>query len=167
MEDRMCLIKRNFADILLFRATVLIDIQTESLQIPKTPVVLQLSGLRSFASSTYNAYISFMKSLRPNWRTDTKANMLVMAIMLFNPDTPNLQNPDIIRLHQFNYVYLLKRYLEFRCCLFCNSRCDFYDLMMKIGEFQETIHIRENIIELAFQFREAVGPLTSEILGFL
>lgn len=164
MEDRMSLIKKSFGHILLLRTSVLVDINTETLTLPKTSVTLQLSKFRDFANCPYQQYMEFIKTLKPNWRTDFKANLLCIAIILFNPETPNVFYPDNIRIHQYNYIYLLRRYLEFRSYLVCAARTDYFDLMMKIGELQETIKINEFIHDLALANRDLVGPLLGEIL---
>ncbi|XP_015790255.1 nuclear hormone receptor HR96 [Tetranychus urticae] len=164
IEDRMYLIKRNFVCILAMKTIPHVDLDMETFQVPKTPVSWPLRSLRLLQDSAYEALINFIHFLPPDLRRCNKANMLMLAIILFNAETENVTCIDNIRFHQCYYIYLFKRFVESFSPDACEARSDFYDLMMKLGEFQENFNGRELIQELADNHSESVGPLMSEIL---
>ncbi|CAG2165986.1 unnamed protein product, partial [Oppiella nova] len=49
-----------------------------------------------------------------DWDSDPFVIDLLMAIILFNPDRPNLTDRELIKVQQQLYMYLLQRYLQIR-----------------------------------------------------
>lgn len=45
----------------------------------------------------YNAHREFIKNFNPRWRQDHYVNLLLVAIVLFTPERPNLRHPNTVR----------------------------------------------------------------------
>jgi nuclear receptor subfamily 1 group I len=51
----------------------------------------------------YEEHQRFVKSFDPKWRTDEQVMLLLSAIALFSPDTPNVIHRDVVKLEQVRF----------------------------------------------------------------
>ena len=60
-------------------------------------MTIKFDQLLTFDESFYNDYLSFVKTLNPVWRNNVIINQLIVVIMLFNCNLPDLKSPEAIR----------------------------------------------------------------------
>ncbi|CAG2170970.1 unnamed protein product [Oppiella nova] len=89
--------------------------------------------------------------------------VLLMAIILFNPDRPNLTDRELIKVQQQLYMYLLQRYLQIRYGSECEAKSRFIRLLNTLEDVQnlDKIHKQNNTEE---PDPHRLGPLLTEIL---
>ncbi|CAG2167707.1 unnamed protein product [Oppiella nova] len=59
----------------------------------------------------YTVYKAYINKIIPQWNQDFIILDLLTAILLFNPNRPNLMHNEVIKAEQQLYIYLLQRYL--------------------------------------------------------
>ncbi|XP_053212983.1 nuclear hormone receptor HR96-like isoform X1 [Panonychus citri] len=112
VEDQMNLIRGTYADILAMRGIFLFDVENLLWPIKGTKMTVKFEDIERFDKSFYEDYLEFARTLSPIWRNNVIINQLIIVIMLFNCNLPNLKSPEAIRLEYCAYIYLLQRYLE-------------------------------------------------------
>nr|AYV89225.1 nuclear hormone receptor HR96-like isoform X1 [Tetranychus evansi] len=162
LEDQMALLKAGCLEMLSMKASYNFNLDDESWQDVYTKNGLKLTIFRQASEKLYEAHRQFIRTFNQRWRTDHKVNLLLVAIVLFNPDRPNLLHPATVRLEHYTYIYLLRRYLETKSDSLCQARTDHYNLMMKIEDLRE---LHDKTVRLYSDAGpEVVGPLLIEIL---
>ncbi|XP_025018141.1 nuclear hormone receptor HR96-like [Tetranychus urticae] len=162
LEDQMALLKAGCLEMLSMKASFNFNLDDESWQDAYTKNGLKLTIFRQASEKLYEAHRQFIRTFNQRWRTDHKVNLLLVAIVLFNPDRPNLLHPATVRLEHYTYIYLLRRYLETKSDSLCQARTDHYNLMMKIEDLRE---LHDKTVRLYSDAGpEVVGPLLIEIL---
>ncbi|CAG2100067.1 unnamed protein product [Medioppia subpectinata] len=63
----------------------------------------------------YSNQLKFLGNIGLDWDSDTLIIDLLTAIILFNPNRPNLLNKNMIKLQQNIFIHLLQRYLQMKC----------------------------------------------------
>ncbi|CAG2168562.1 unnamed protein product [Oppiella nova] len=112
--DQISLIKYGCIDLLYMRSVLKYnyDNQYWNLYIDnKTSVKLDLEILRGGQRNIYGAHKTYLQQIGREWDRDSIIIDLLTSIVLFNPNRPNLEHPDIVKLQQYIYLYLLQRYL--------------------------------------------------------
>ncbi|XP_025017423.1 nuclear hormone receptor HR96 [Tetranychus urticae] len=161
IEDQIALLKGGCLEMMLMKASISFNLDDECWQDEITKCSLTLNVFRT-KGDLYNAHREFIKNFNPRWRQDHYVNLLLVAIVLFTPERANLRHPNTVRLEQYSYIYLLRRYLETRCNSVCEAHADHYQLMMKLEDLRE---LNENHIRIYLEAgTEAIGPLLIEIL---
>ncbi|XP_053203607.1 nuclear hormone receptor HR96-like isoform X2 [Panonychus citri] len=162
LDDQMALLKAGCLEMLSMKASFNFNPDNESWQDTYTKNGVKLTVFRQASEKLYQAHRQFIRTFNQRWRTDHKVNLLLVAIVLFNPDRPNLLHPATVRLEHYTYIYLLRRYLETKSDSLCQARSDHYHLMMKIEDLRE---LHEKTLRLYSDAGpEVVGPLLIEIL---
>ncbi|CAG2162088.1 unnamed protein product [Oppiella nova] len=98
----------------------------------------------------------------PELESDPVIRNLFTAIILFNPNRPNLTHRHNVQLEQQLYIYLLQRYLLLKCR--SESESKLQNLMESLKDFNT---LRE--IQMTFGLQDCkqyFGPLIREIYDF-
>ncbi|XP_054155034.1 nuclear hormone receptor family member nhr-8-like [Oppia nitens] len=78
---------------------------------PSHSVILKLDAFKDMTVDIYHPLKHYLFQMVKDLRTDPMVLYLLMPIVLFNPDRPNLIEKDIISYHRNVYLYLLRKYL--------------------------------------------------------
>ncbi|CAG2099961.1 unnamed protein product [Medioppia subpectinata] len=71
--------------------------------------------LESVGCGTYDYHRSFLQNMGLDWESDPLIIDFLTAILLFNPNRPNLLNKSMVKHQQNIYMHLLSRYLRMKC----------------------------------------------------
>ncbi|CAG2172041.1 unnamed protein product [Oppiella nova] len=89
--------------------------------------------------------------------------ILLTAIVLFNPDRPNLEHKEFVKLQQNTYMYLLQRYLAVRYQSQTESTLKFLKLLNCLKDLKV---LSENLrLSMENKDPDHVPPLMKEILN--
>ncbi|CAG2175490.1 unnamed protein product [Oppiella nova] len=77
-------------------------------------VILRLESMQYYPRNIHSLYRIFFEKILSDWNSDTVVLDLLTAIILFNPNRPNLTHRDSVKVQQQTYMYLLQRYLLLR-----------------------------------------------------
>ncbi|CAG2162605.1 unnamed protein product, partial [Oppiella nova] len=136
-EDRISLLKYGCVETLLMRTVMHVDYQEECMRLPwdkENSLMFKLKYLKSFKPEVYNSYIRYLSKMSPIWDSDVAIIDLMMPIILFNPDRPNLINRDVVKVQQHMYMYLLERYLILKYRSECEAKSRFLRLMNTLND---------------------------------
>ncbi|CAG2101271.1 unnamed protein product [Medioppia subpectinata] len=80
-------------------------------------VVLRMDLLKEYRKSLFDAYDRFIRHIGPEWDSDTIIIDLLTAIVIFNPNRPDLMDKQQVQVEREIYMQLLLRYLllRYRC----------------------------------------------------
>ncbi|XP_054157063.1 nuclear hormone receptor HR96-like [Oppia nitens] len=165
-NDQLALVKYGCLEIQMLRAWLWYDKWTHCWTIEKDnnngimfPIDLLKGSNNNLLYIELNNYINKIID-----DFDICVLNLLVAIVLFNPDRPNLIYPDIVKVQQQLYLYLLHRYMN---CKYSSSppfeaKSKFL-VALNLLETIETLNEihRENLIQIN---RSNNGPLLREIL---
>ncbi|CAG2103618.1 unnamed protein product [Medioppia subpectinata] len=116
-NDRISLIKYGFLELFIMRALPHYDCRRDhwiyELENGNS-IVVNLGVMKIFRRNIYHWFKVFHQSMCSEWDSDPVVLDLLTAIIMFNPNRPNLFHPETIILQQQIYLYLLKRYLLLR-----------------------------------------------------
>ncbi|XP_053214954.1 uncharacterized protein LOC128398151 isoform X2 [Panonychus citri] len=136
VEDKNRLVRGTFADILSMRGSFVFDLDNLLWMVKGKGMTVKLEDIIHFDNTNPEAYLEFVKSIDPLWRKNIIINQLIVAIMLFKYDLPNLQSHETIRLEYCTYVYLLERYLESSLNFSDQPREMLFNILDKISRLQ-------------------------------
>ncbi|XP_054169188.1 thyroid hormone receptor beta-A-like [Oppia nitens] len=169
-EDQLVLVKRACVELFIIRYlryfdsnngrvgyyfdknhTLNIDVDTV-FHIPKS----NYATLFKLFANKYNKVAMF--------KLDTIVINLLSAIVLFNPNRPNLCHKLNVKLEQQLYIYLLQRYLQIINKSNDNSNKQFSLLMNIVSELQSLGEIQVKLfIEDYSLYEDYIRPMTKEI----
>ncbi|CAG2175867.1 unnamed protein product [Oppiella nova] len=167
-NDQLALIKYGCLEVLLLRYTMLYDINTEywtwvlntdnSLKVSS----FKLDVMKYEKRNLYAFYKNYFYKIIPEWSRDFIILDLLTAIVLFNPNRPNLIHRDVVKVEQQLYIYLLQRYLYLRYRSDLETQSKLLKLMNPLIDLQIISDIeKENGHEF---YLETYGPILKEIL---
>ncbi|CAG2174244.1 unnamed protein product [Oppiella nova] len=84
----------------------------------------------------YNSYKNYFNKMLPEWNKDIVILDLLSAIVLFNPNRPNMVNREAVMAEQKMYVYLLQRYLMIKYHWEWQSKSKMANLMNSLPDLQ-------------------------------
>ncbi|CAG2099982.1 unnamed protein product [Medioppia subpectinata] len=116
-EDKLILIKYACMELIILRANYCWDSQAEKWTIfmdNDTSFIVPLDLLKSEKRNLFNTYKVYFNKILPEWNWDSVILDLLTAIVLFNPNRPNLSDRFTVKFQQQMYIHLLQRYLMLR-----------------------------------------------------
>ncbi|XP_022827505.1 nuclear hormone receptor HR96 isoform X1 [Spodoptera litura] len=138
-EDQVALLKGGCIEMMVLRSTMTYDGQRKQWKIPHCQEQfgsIRTDVLKLAKGNIYRSHDSFIRSFEARWRTDEHVILIMSAILLFTPDRPKVVHPDVIKLEQNSYYYLLRRYLE-SVYPGCEAKSTFLKLIQKILELRK------------------------------
>ncbi|CAG2166177.1 unnamed protein product [Oppiella nova] len=124
--------------------------------------VIQMSKSFTTFNNVYVWLKKFLNKIDKEWETDIIVLDLLTAIVLFNPDRPNLEHKEFVKLQQNTYMYLLQRYLAVRYQSQTESTLKFLKLLNCLKDLKV---LSENFrLSMERKDPEHVPPLMREIL---
>ncbi|CAG2181009.1 unnamed protein product [Oppiella nova] len=131
-DDKIILLKASCPEIICLLSVLTFDFDGEFWTVvtdSENAVILPLDLLKFGKWNLYGIHKQFMYTVKGEYDSDINLIDLLMAIILFNPNRPNLKQKDIINLQQQTYMYLLQRYLELKHSSKSESETRFLRLM--------------------------------------
>ncbi|KAJ8709900.1 hypothetical protein PYW08_009904 [Mythimna loreyi] len=138
-EDQVALLKGGCIEMMVLRSTMTYDGQRNQWKIPHCQEQfgsIRTDVLKLAKGNIYRTHESFIRSFEPRWRTDEHVILIMSAILLFTPQRMKVVHPDVIKLEQNSYYYLLRRYLE-SIYPGCEAKSTFLKLIQKILELRK------------------------------
>lgn len=138
-EDQVALLKGGCIEMMVLRSTMTYDGQRNQWKIPHCQEQfgsIRTDVLKLAKGNIYRTHESFIRSFEPRWRTDEHVILIMSAILLFTPHRMKVVHPDVIKLEQNSYYYLLRRYLE-SIYPGCEAKSTFLKLIQKILELRK------------------------------
>ncbi|CAG2099968.1 unnamed protein product [Medioppia subpectinata] len=157
-EDRLALVKYGYIEMTAIKSITRYDPHSESYLLavtPNTSMRLYLKHYNYGEIDHVSLIKSFLNRIIPQWNNDTVILNLLLAIVIFNPNRPNLLHKQTVKLEQQLYIYLLQRYLLLKYGSEWESQSSLSILMTtlkdlylmnrlimghKIEEYKENIH---------------------------
>ncbi|XP_054166222.1 nuclear hormone receptor HR96-like [Oppia nitens] len=99
-------------------------------------IIINMKAIKNFPSNVYHFSRKFYHQICREWDTDLVILDLLTAIILFNPDRPNLLHKHMIKYHQHLYLYLLQRYLLLKYRTESAAQLKFRRLMNCLVDFK-------------------------------
>ncbi|CAG2161707.1 unnamed protein product [Oppiella nova] len=121
--DRMILTKHSAMEIEMLRRLMCIDFENKYVNIIINDTTYKLHfdlyqnypfRAKDYIGTDNNIYIDFLETMGLDWDSDITIVDLLTAIVLFNPNRPNLVHKHMVRHHQNIYLYLLQRYIRMK-----------------------------------------------------
>ncbi|XP_054169173.1 nuclear hormone receptor HR96-like [Oppia nitens] len=162
--DKISLVKYGAIEILSVRSleTFNYEHQYWTINIDETQsVLLPLEYIKDLVNTPYEAYKTFFNIIIPEINSDSVTLDLLSAILLFNPNRPNIVHKHFVKLQQNKYIYLLQRYfqLKYRSPSEANKKLmNLFKLLPIINRISRIM--RQNGIQTPSCI---LGPLLSEI----
>merc|ERR1719229_1842642 len=102
-EDQIALLKGGCTELMVLKSVQQYDSEKNSWRLPAAhknrEVSLELLREASqLGVNLYEEHQRFVKSFDPRWRTDEQIMLLLSAIALFSPDSPNVVHRDVVKL---------------------------------------------------------------------
>ncbi|CAG2101350.1 unnamed protein product, partial [Medioppia subpectinata] len=96
------------------------------------------------------------------WDNDPYVVDLLVTIILFNPDRPNLIHKEMVKLQQQLYMYLLKRYFHMKYGSSCAAQERFLRIINSLEELSKFVTIHREAQRM--DYKTQIGPLLREVL---
>ncbi|CAG2103174.1 unnamed protein product [Medioppia subpectinata] len=103
----LALIKYGCLEILVLRSSILYDINTDYWTMAYNSDDQRVDSFKLVA-------LNYLTKIVSEWNRDYIILDLLTAIILFNPNRPNLTHRDVVKAEQQLYIYLLQRYLHLK-----------------------------------------------------
>ncbi|CAG2112147.1 unnamed protein product [Medioppia subpectinata] len=117
-NDQIILLKTSCFEMLCFVSVLTFDFTDQFWTVyidSENAAMLRLEALIKWGKmNLYDILINYMFKLNQEYNQDTNLIDLLMAIIVFNPNRPNLKQTDQVMLQRETYIYLLHRYLELK-----------------------------------------------------
>ncbi|CAG2103176.1 unnamed protein product [Medioppia subpectinata] len=162
--DQLSLLKYACYEIAILRATLLFDINTEYFTMicdhyTENPTIglYKLDVMKEEKHHLYSYYKSYLHKTLPEWNRDPVIFNLLTAIVLFNPNRPNISHRDVIQAEQKLYIYLLQCYLYMKCRSEAETQSKLSKLMNPLTDLQVICEIEKKIGHEIYYY-ESVGP---------
>ena len=123
LQDQITLVRAGFPNILAVKSFLSSDLSANCWQATNQRQ-MRLEG-SSFQNDVDQSLVAHLTS-------DPKVVCILITIVLYNPDISHLQAVDAIKLEQYTYIYLLRRYLESQCGSSCRARTEHFNLIHTI-----------------------------------
>ncbi|XP_054169145.1 nuclear hormone receptor HR96-like [Oppia nitens] len=161
-DDQICLIKYSIIEIVNLRILLhfnpnhrIWNILTDS----DTSDLLFIDILKEGKRNYYQNFCDFIDKISAEWHSDKSIIDLLTAIILFDPNRPDLKHSESIKLQQQVYIYLLQRYLGIQFGSDCLAKTTFLRLLNSLND----LHIINNKIALNWSERTPIVPILKEI----
>ncbi|CAG2168561.1 unnamed protein product [Oppiella nova] len=163
-EDKIALLKTGCPEIICLISVLNFNFDGEFWTVDidgENATVLRLDLFRYVSGNIYDEHRRFLFAINDEYNNDINIIDLLTAIILFNPNHPNLIHKDLVKLQQQTYMYLLQRYLEIKHNSKSESETRFLRLMncLQVLYPLNRIHV-QRIRETEPQ---NAGPLVEEI----
>ncbi|XP_047526174.1 nuclear hormone receptor HR96 [Pieris napi] len=160
-EDQVALLKGGCIEMMVLRSAMTYDGQGDQWKLPHSQSCfssIRTDVLKLAKGDIYRSHEAFIRSFRPEWRTDEHIILIMSALLLFTPDRAKVVHRDVIKLEQNSYYYLLRRYLE-SVYPGCEAKSTFLKLI------QKTIELRRFAAEVTEVYLDVnpIEPLLMEI----
>ncbi|CAG2106309.1 unnamed protein product [Medioppia subpectinata] len=166
-NDQIALVKYGCIEMHCLRLTLHYDFDKEYWTLITDncqSTVLKMELLRQNKQFLYNTYKAFFEKLKPEWESDSIILDILTAIILFNPDRPNLLFREMVKLQQHIYMYLLQRYLLMRYPTDYESKTKFMRLMSALIDLNI---VRESHVIACMELeKDKLSPLMREICDY-
>ncbi|CAG2111037.1 unnamed protein product [Medioppia subpectinata] len=163
-NDKIALVKYGAIEIINVRSALLFDTSTQCWSFntdENNASLLHLDLLKNERNNVYEAYKTFLTKFIPAVDNDPLIMNLFTAILLFNPNRPNLRHKQLVKLQQKSYLHLLQRYFLLKYRSDSEMRAKFTALMNIMPDICVLSGILwRNGVESEPQL---MGPLLSEI----
>ena len=151
--------------ILILRSTLYYDPQSQALH--QDDFLFRLDALRALIAADDDAlwrrHLHFVDSFHTLINGDRKTVLLLIAIVLFSPDLPDLSARERIARQQESFMVLLKRYLENRSS-FSDAVYSLPAILSQIGELRDLC--RDHLKFLSPVMKAGrINPLMAEVFN--
>ncbi|CAG2109824.1 unnamed protein product [Medioppia subpectinata] len=136
-EDKIALLKTGCPEIICLISVLNFNFDGEFWTVgidDERATILRLDVFKYASRSIYEAHRRFMFAMKDEYNSDINIIDLLTAIILFNPNQPNLIRKELVKLQQQTYMYLLQRYLEIKHNSKSESETRFVRLMSCLQE---------------------------------
>ncbi|CAG2167705.1 unnamed protein product [Oppiella nova] len=164
-NDQISLLKYGSLEIFSMRSVLTYDFINDSWTLVmdnNQSILLRFSNLEY--DYVFAAHKNYLRKIGKEWDSDPYILDLLTAIVLFNPDRPNLIHKDMVKLQQQMYMYLLQRYLLLKSKSECHSKEKFLRLLNTLHDLEEFNKLKMTKCAQSRNAPEAFGPLLREIL---
>ncbi|CAG2172654.1 unnamed protein product [Oppiella nova] len=163
-EDKIALLKAACPEIICLISIINFNFDGEYWNVAideDHATTLRLDIFKLVQGNLYEAHRQFLWSMSEQYNSDINIIDLLIAIILFNPNQPNLVHKDMVKVQQQMYMYLLRRYLELKHSSKTESEIRFVKLMNNLQELYAVnrIHV-DKFLESG---PKEAGPLVEEI----
>ncbi|CAG2100009.1 unnamed protein product [Medioppia subpectinata] len=161
----LALIKYGCLEIVLLRYSIFYDNNTDYWTCARTLDTekvcgFKLSAMRHEKRDLYCFYQDYFHKVNTVLNHNSIILDLLTAILLFDPNRPNLIHRDVVKAEQQLYIYLLQRYLHLKYDSKTQSKLS--QLMNILMDLQNICNIEmKNAYEL---YLDSYGPILQEIL---
>ncbi|VDM78357.1 unnamed protein product [Strongylus vulgaris] len=108
----------------------------------------------------YEEHKRFLTEFNEQIRTNECVMLLLMALVIFRPDRPNLLDKDRVRAIQNTYYGVLRRVLE--CEYAANEALIVYEMLVR--KLEELKHLKEGLVRIYYGFdSRQLDPLIKEL----
>ncbi|CAG2115064.1 unnamed protein product [Medioppia subpectinata] len=118
LNDRIAMVKYGCIAFNLLKAGAFYKREVAGLYFPMNGqdnwVALSLESITGLQTNIHSLFKSYFDTFVTNFDSDIHILELIMPVLLFNPDLPNIINRDSIELQQQLYLYLLQKYLRIK-----------------------------------------------------
>jgi nuclear receptor subfamily 1 group I len=130
----------------------------------KCKVLLNLDVLKQAKGNIYEEHKKFIASFDSSWRSDENIMLLLSAVTLFSPERAHLVHPNVVKLEQQTYMFLLKRYLQTISPSTCEASTHYLQLISRIEELHQ---LNEEHVRIFLDINPGDSwPLLVEIFDF-
>ncbi|XP_054153969.1 nuclear hormone receptor HR96-like [Oppia nitens] len=168
-NDQISLLKYGSLEIFCMRSVLTYDYSNDSWTLvmeDNQSIILNFRTLPE-AESVFISHKNYLRKLGKEWDSDPYILDLLTAIVLFNPDRPNLIHKDMVKLQQQLYMYLLQRYLLLKTKSECHSKEKFLRLLNTLHDLSQFIKVKNSTCAHSAKSGSTgppFGPLLREIL---
>ncbi|CAG2163400.1 unnamed protein product [Oppiella nova] len=167
-DDKIILLKASCPEIICLLSVLTFNFEGEFWTVAidsENGVMLPLNVLKWENLNFYVILKQFMITIKGEYDSDMSLIDLLMAIILFNPNRPDLKHKEIIKLQQKTYMYLLQRYLELKHNSKSESETRFLRLMNCLNELYFTTHNMISTVSEALNNNPRPESLYAEIIA--
>ncbi|XP_054169185.1 nuclear hormone receptor HR96-like [Oppia nitens] len=162
LDDEIALVKYGCMELIVLFANFYYDRQNDTFTAymdNNYSFIFPMSLLKSEKRNLYLYYKNYFDKLIPECNRDNIIMNLMTAIVLFNPNRPHLINKNKVGNEQQFYIYLLQRYLLYKC------RSQSHEKLSKLMNSLIDLHIISEIEKTngAENYLQYFGPILKEI----
>ncbi|CAG2173097.1 unnamed protein product [Oppiella nova] len=164
-NDQIALIKYSSLETLLLRTALTFDYQHEFWTFymdEDNSIILKLDLLKPVKRDCYTHFRTFLQKFGSEWDSDPFIIDLLMPIILFNPDRPNIIHRELVKVQQQIYMYLLQRYLRLRYSSECETKAKFLRIL-NVLEYLEKLDEVNKLNYRECENHNEFGPLFREV----
>ncbi|XP_054153172.1 nuclear hormone receptor HR96-like [Oppia nitens] len=164
-NDQLALVKYGCIEALFMLIAPLFDYNTKCFtfqMINGNTFVMDLEVMKSNHPIVYTLYNRFLTNFYNEWDSDPFIVDLLVAIILFNPERPNLIYNELVKLQYHLYIHLLIRYLRLKYGYNYDAKTKFMKIFNIIQDVEQLDQInRQN--HGAYGQKTDLNPLVQEI----